>query len=379
MPPYSHTPPARRDPCGRKDEDDQATGKDIMAPRIAVLGGGAIGSSVAADLVRTGHDVTLVDQWPAHVDAINASGLRVVMSDDDFTVRLPARHVCDLAHARETYDVVLLASKGYDTRWMTELIRPWLAEGGMMVGLQNGMCDEDIASIVGRERTLGCVVELSAEVFTPGLVQRNTTRSTTWLGFGELDGRRSERLRWLEEAMRCTASVSISENISGAKWTKLVNSSMILSVFGMLGLQSWQATDRPEVFRLCIQVGRETVAVGAAAGLRLEPIFGFAPEQFHGSTDETIEKLLRAVLGHLGPNARKARGVVLQDYVKGRRTEVQSLTGVVVDKGRALGVPVPANAAVLEVNRRIDAGMIGPDPSNVALAESLIDAARRAA
>jgi hypothetical protein len=58
---------------------------------------------------------------------------------------------------------------------------------------------------------------------------------------------------------------------------------------------------------------------------------------------------------------------------------VQSLTGVVVDKGRALGVPVPANAAVLEVNRRIDAGMIRPDPSNVALAESLIDAARRAA
>jgi hypothetical protein len=115
--------------------------------------------------------------------------------------------------------------------------------------------------------------------------------------------------------MGCTASVSITNNVSGAKWTKLVNSSMILSVFGMLGLQSWQATDRPEVFRLCIQVGRETVAVGAAAGLRLEPIFGFTSEQFHGSTDETIEKLLRAVLGHLGPNARKARGVVLQDWV----------------------------------------------------------------
>ncbi|MEI6320326.1 MAG: 2-dehydropantoate 2-reductase [Pseudomonadota bacterium] len=346
-----------------------------MKPRIAVLGGGAIGSSVAADLARIGEDVTLVDQWPAHVEAINANGLRVVMSDDDFTVRLPALHLCDLAAARETYDLVLLAAKGYDTRWMTELIQPYLAEGGMMVGLQNGMGDEDIASIVGRERTLGCVVELSAEVFSPGLVQRNTTRATTWLGFGELDGRTSERLLWLQQLMGCTASVSITGNVSGAKWTKLVNSSMILSVFGMLGLQSWQATDRPEVFRLCIQVGRETVAVGAAAGLRLEPIFGFTSEQFHGSTDETIETLLRAVLGHLGPNARKARGVVLQDYAKGRRTEVQALTGVVVGKGRALGVPTPANAAVLEVNRRIDAGLLQPDPSNVALAEALIAAA----
>lgn len=346
-----------------------------MATRIAVLGGGAIGSSVAADLARVGEDVTLIDQWPAHVEAIRERGLRVVMSDDDFTVWLPAHHLCDLAQARETYDLVLLACKGYDTRWMTECIRPWLAEGGMMVGLQNGMGDEAIVSIVGRERTLGCVVELSAEVFTPGLVQRNTTRATTWLGFGEFDGRTSERLLWLQQLMGCTASVSISSNIAGAKWTKLVNSSMILSVFGMLGLQSWQATDRPEVFRLCIQVGRETVAVGAAAGLRIEPIFGFSSEQFHGSTDETIETLLRAVLGHLGPNARKARGVVLQDYAKGRRTEVQALTGVVVEKGRALGVPTPANAAVLEVNRRIDAGLLAPDPANVAIAEALIAAA----
>jgi 2-dehydropantoate 2-reductase len=362
--------------------DDCATGSTItagtgesMATKIAVLGAGAIGSSVAADLARIGEDVTLVDQWPAHVEAIRADGLRVVMSDDDFTVRLPVRHVCDLAQVRETYDLVLLACKGYDTRWMAELICPWLAEEGMIVGLQNGMSDEDIVSIIGRGRTLGCVVELSAEVFTPALVQRNTTRATTWLGFGELDGCTSERLLWLQQLMGCTASVSITGNIAGAKWTKLVNSSMILSVFGMLGLQSWQATDRPDVFRLCIQVGRETVAVGAAAGLKLEPIFGFTPEQFHGSTDETIEKLLRAVLGHLGPNARKARGVVLQDYAKGRRTEVQALTGVVVEKARALGVPTPANAAVLEVNRRIDAGLLAPDPSNVAIAEALIAAA----
>ena len=337
-----------------------------------MLGTGAIGSSVAADLARSGCDVTLVDQWPAHVEAMRRRGLRVVMSDDDITVPVRAHHLCDLAGMDGRFDIVLLTAKSYDTRWLTELIAPYLAPDGVMVGLQNGMNDEAIASIVGIGRTLGCVVELSAEVFTPGLVQRNTTRATTWFGFGELDGSITPRLREIESMMRSTAKISVTTNITGAKWTKLVNSSMILSVFGMLGMQSWQATDIPEVFKLCIRVGRETVAVGAALGHQLEPIFGFTAEQLLGSTDETVEKLLRAVLGHLGPNARKARGVVLQDYLKGRRTEVECLTGVVVEKGRLAGVPTPANAAVAHVNQQIRAGVLKPDPSNIAIVERML-------
>jgi 2-dehydropantoate 2-reductase len=343
-----------------------------MTRKIAVLGTGAIGSSVAADLVKAGHDVTLIDQWPAHVEAMQAQGLRVVMSDDDFTVPVSACHVCDLASRNDRFDLVMLAAKSYDTRWLVELIKPYLHAQGVLVGLQNGMNDDAIASIVGKQRTLGCVVELSAEVFTPGLVQRNTTRNTTWFGFGELDGSYTPRLREIEALMSCTAKVSLTPNITGAKWTKLVNSSMILSVFGMLGLQSWQATDIPEVFKICIRVGRETMAVGAALGYQLEPIFGFTAEQMLGSDDETVEKLLRAVLGHLGPNARKARGVVLQDYLKGRHTEVECLTGVVVEKGRSVNVPTPANDAVLYVNQQIRAGALKPEASNIAIVERMM-------
>lgn len=344
----------------------------MMTRKIAVLGTGAIGGSVAADFVKAGHDVTLIDQWPAHVEAMRAHGLRVVMSDDDFTVPVRALHVCELASQPARFDIVMLAAKSYDTRWLTELIKPYLQADGVLVGLQNGMNDEAIASIVGKERTLGCVVELSAEVFTPGLVQRNTTRKTTWFGFGELDGSYTPRLREIEALMSCTAKVSLTPNITGAKWTKLVNSSMILSVFGMLGLQSWQATDIPEVFKVCIRVGRETMAVGAALGYQLEPIFGFTAEQMLGSDDETVEKLLRAVLGHLGPNARKARGVVLQDYLKGRQTEVECLTGVVVEKGRTVDVPTPANDAVLYVNQQIRAGALKPEASNIAIVETMM-------
>ena len=68
-----------------------------MTGRVAILGAGAIGSSVGADLTEAGEDVVLVDQWPAHVEAMKATGLRVVMPDNDLRVSPQALHLCDLA------------------------------------------------------------------------------------------------------------------------------------------------------------------------------------------------------------------------------------------------------------------------------------------
>jgi 2-dehydropantoate 2-reductase len=343
-----------------------------MKKMIAVLGTGGIGSSVGADLTRAGHDVTLIDQWPAHVEAMKAKGLRVVMPDGEFTAPVTAHHLCDVCTLNREFDFVLLAAKSYDARWMAEFIRPYLAADGVLVGVQNGMNEEAIAPIVGRERVIGCAFELSAEVFTPGLVQRNTLRERTWFGLGELDGTVTPRLKELEEIMSAVGTVALTQNITGAKWAKLVNSSMILAPFGMLKLQSWQAIEIPEVFRLCIQLGRETVAVGAALGYTIEPIFGLSAAEFMGSTDEIVEKLLRTIVIHHGETSRQVRGVVLQDYLKGRLTETDWLSGLVVRKGAEAGVPTPANAAVVEINRRIRAGELKPDRANLALVEAIL-------
>ena len=155
---------------------------------MAVLGAGAIGSSVGADLTKAGYDVTVIDQWPAQVEAMKASGLHIQMKDGDFNVPVRAFHLCDLASANLEFDIVFLAVKSNDTRWLAEFIKPYLKEDGVLVGVLNGMNDDSIASIVGRDRTVGCVVELPAEIFTPGLIQRNTTHKGTWFAVGELDG-----------------------------------------------------------------------------------------------------------------------------------------------------------------------------------------------
>jgi 2-dehydropantoate 2-reductase len=340
--------------------------------KIAVLGAGAIGSSIAADIARAGHDLTVIDQWPAHIDAMKADGLRVKIPDEDIHVAVDAQHLCDVCTLNRTFDLVLLSAKSYDSAWMAQFIAPYLAADGVLVPVQNSLNDEWVAPIVGRGRDVACAFELSAEVFTPGLVQRNTMRDRTWFGIGELDGRITPRLAEIQKILACAGKVTITPNIHGAKWAKLVNSSMILAPFGMLGLQSWEATEIPEVFSLCVKLGRETMAVGAALGITIEPIFGMSAEEFNVSTDAIVEKLLRAILIHHGETARQVRGVVLQDYLKGRMTETDYLNGLIARKGRAAGVPTPANDAVVEINRRIRAGELKPARTNIEVAYRLL-------
>ena len=210
-----------------------------------MLGVGAIGSSVGADLADAGEDILLVDQWPAHVEAMRSRGLRVVMPDHDLQVSVRAMHICDLARERPVFDIVFLAAKSYDTTWMTHLIAPFLAEGSVFVGLQNGMNDDTIGSIVGRSRIVASVVELSAEIYEPGLVQRDTTRTGTWFGVGELDGAMTDRLREVGSLLGHSARVSLTDNILGAKWTKLVANSMTMGPFSLLGLKNWDAAALP--------------------------------------------------------------------------------------------------------------------------------------
>ena len=340
-----------------------------MTGRVAILGAGAIGSSVGADLTEAGEDVVLVDQWPAHVEAMKDTGLRVVMPDNDLRVSPQALHLCDLATEQPLFDVVFLATKSYDTAWMSQLIAPFLAADGVFVGLQNGMNEETIIPIVGRDRIVASVVELSAEIYEPGFVQRDTTRSGTWFGVGELDGAITDRVGEMADLLRHSARVTVTDNILGAKWTKLVANSMTMGPFSLLGLKNWDAAALPGMTEISLGLGRESAAVGAALGHRLEPIFGLSAEDFAGSNDQVLVTAMRTLHNHVGKEATTA---TVQDLLKGRRTELEHITGMVVRKGREVGVPTPINDAVLGLGREIAAGTRAMDPSNLDVLKAML-------
>jgi 2-dehydropantoate 2-reductase len=299
---------------------------------------------------------------------MRANGLRISMPDEELHVPVRAYHLCDVCTLNQKFDVVLLMVKAYDTRWMCEFIKPYLHDDGLLVGIQNAMTANEIADVVGGARTIGCVVELSSEIFTPGIVQRNTPPAKTWFGLGSLDASTTGRIPEIEAILRHVGKVSVSPDILAAKWMKLVVNTMCLGPYAMLGLRLSEAAELPGMRELILKVGAEALELGQHLGHSIQPIFGLRPEDVKGS-NQLLEKLMDKLNRDIGP---RARDCVLQDHLKGRYSEVDLINGLVVEESERLGRAAPANAAIVEITRRIQSGTLKPDPANLELARGMM-------
>ena len=341
-----------------------------MSKKLAVLGTGAIGGSIGADLTRAGYDVALIDQWPAHVEAMKSQGLRVRMPEGELHLPVQAVHICELAGLKTQFDIVFLAAKSYDSRWMAELIKPYLKPDGVLISTQNSLNDEWVAPIIGPERDIGCALELSAELFDPGIVKRNTDPAHTRFVVGELDGTITARVQEVAQILGVAGKTEVTANIWGAKWTKLTVNTMVMGVDSIGGIGPWELVQNTKYVDFCVKLGRETVEVGAALGHTLEPLFGLTAEDFLGSTDEKLKTLVLKLAGDVG---KEARSCVLQDLLKGRLSEIGGyLNGLVARKGRDVNVQTPLNEVVASLVGQIEDGKLQMNRSNLEMLDQYL-------
>ena len=330
--------------------------------RIAMLGAGAIGGCVAADLALAGLQITVIDGWAAHVEMIRERGLMVETEKPEGgkqirTAHMTALHVGEVASVRQPFDVIFLGVKSYDTRWATELVKPHLRPDGLFVGLQNGLCDEDIASIVGRHRTIGCVVQLAAETFEPGRILRRMPAATTWFGVGALDPAIQWRTPEIAALLERSAKVSVLDDVVDGKWTKLVHNAAVMGPVGLMGMTNFEALHDTAARDFMLRVASEAAQVMLAAGRKPAAVYGAPASELAGSVDEVIARLLTTMARPAGQGTRNA---VLQDHLKGRCSEVDAINGVIVAVGRQLGIATPLNQRVVDVTSRIWSGAEQP-------------------
>ena len=328
--------------------------------RIAVIGTGANGASIGADFVRAGYDVTFIEQWPDHVEAMRKNGVTVNMPDETVVTPVNAIHLCQVAEVKEKFDLIFMLVKAYDTRWAAELIKPVIAEGGLVVGLQNGMSIDDLTDVLGPERVMGAVIECCSNMFEPGVCNRETPPEGSWFGLGGLTPTTQQRAESVAEVLRHAGRVDIYEDIRSAKWMKLVANASELVPSALLNMPLHEVAQDPEMVVYMKQCAKEALAVCIASGSKIVPIFGLTEAE--QDPDKYAVELFDQVMAHFTfPNTLTT---VLQDWRKGRRAEINEINGLVVDVGAQLGIPTPANAVTLDIARRIEAGDIEATPEN---------------
>lgn len=332
-----------------------------MDKKIAVLATGANGSCISADLTRAGLDVSMIDQWPAHIEAMRANGLTIRTKDDEYNVKVKAYHLCDICTLSEKFDVVLLTSKAYDSRWLTEFIKPYLADDGLLVAVQNCMTAEMIAEVVGPERTVGCVVELASQLFDPGEVRRSTKPEGTWFGLGAFDPAHEGRIEEVAQVLRHAGKVDVTDDVLSAKWMKLIVNAMTMALKAMAGATNEQFYKYDGAREMVLRSGEEALAAGQVLGYKVVPIFGLKPDDV-ANTNQLLELLLDKITHDVGPTALNT---VLQDHMKGRYSEIDMINGLVSAESQKRGRLTPMSDVVVELTREIHAGRLKPDPANL--------------
>jgi 2-dehydropantoate 2-reductase len=336
-----------------------------MGTRIGIIGAGAIGSVVGGLLAKAGRDVTLVDQWPEHVEAMKYKGLRLSGTCGEHTIRVKALHIHETQGVREPFDAVFIAVKSYDTEWATQLGVTYLRKpDGFVVDFQNGINDERVAAVAGKGRALGCVITIGAGLYEPGHAIRTDTGA---VGFkiGEHDGADSRRARDLARIMNDVAPAKVTTNLWGERWSKLAVNCMANPLAGLSGLGSAEVRSERDPCRIAVRIAAEAITVARALGHEVEPIYGIDPQRY---VEAGEGRGLEALLADMAASVRHLSGgrpSLLQDVLKGRRTEIEHLNGYVSEQGRRVGVQTPFNEAIVELFRRHGVGTLKPDPTNL--------------
>jgi 2-dehydropantoate 2-reductase len=282
---------------------------------IAVVGAGAVGCYFGATLARSGVPVTLIGR-AQHVEAINRDGLLLERSDFQEYIKVQASTEID---AVRDATIILLCVKTIDTETAALQIAPHLAADGLLVSFQNGVDNVERIRRATGINAIPAVVYVAAAMSGPGRVKHN--------GRGDIVIGDVPRVSTLFQ--RAGIPCRISDNIAGELWTKLVMNCAYNAVSAVTGSRYLPIKNNSLTRDVMKGLIEEVVAVANAGGIQIA----------------TANHLMEAAL-KLGDAMASATSSTQQDLSLGRLTEIDSLNGYVVRRGRELGVPTPVNSTL---------------------------------
>jgi 2-dehydropantoate 2-reductase len=321
--------------------------------KTLVVGVGALGGLIAARLLAAGVPVCLATRDAQTAAGLKASGLRV--SGLGGSVAAPVTGAAPLEDWRGAFDLIVLATKAGDAMEAAPRLPGLLGPGGTLLPIQNGSVALSLADLLGAQ-VLGGLSNLGAAMTAPGVFEQ---RNAGHLLIGEVAGSASERAervgRWLGQGVEAR----VTANFRGAVWSKLLLNCAGTTIGAVAGGTLRQFTATAEGRELFGRTYDEALAVALASGARPERmVVDPVPPGWNGRSvpGEAQDAWLAQVLQGYGD----AKPSMLQDFERGRGTEIDYLNGHVVALGRQLGIPTPVNAALVETVHAITRGQLTP-------------------
>ena len=305
--------------------------------KIYFLGAGALGCAIGGTLAAAGSDVTLIDPFHAHVDAINRDGLRMRIGGSERDERVVRVNAATSVEGLAAPDLIIVLVKSFHTREAILGARAIVGEHTTVMSLQNGMGHEDIlAEVLGAKHVMAGKTYVGGVLLAPGHIIAGTRGKLTIIG--ELNGSISPRAQAIAaEFTRAGLPTTASDNIVGTMWDKLLINVATGAISGVTGLTYGPLYAVPEIEACAIAAVSEAMAAAKAAGVKLS--IATARDAWQMAAEGLPAEF---------------RTSMLQSLDKGSATEIDFINGAVVRAGARLGVPTPVNQTLVAAIKGIE-------------------------
>jgi 2-dehydropantoate 2-reductase len=299
--------------------------------KILVFGAGALGGFVGGVLSQK-FDVTLFGKGEKMLP-IRDSGLKITGVTE--IVAKPEVAYEPQGLKDQEFDLIILTVKSYDTESAMGVIKDIINLNTAVISLQNGLDNEvKIAKVIGEERTLGGVTSHGLTSMEPGHVHHAGVGETK---VGELDGDDSERIKKIALALSSVGiETEISQDINKEIWIKGIVNAGINPLTSLTGLKNGYLLKIPYLEQLLEDTCQECIEVAKGEGLDLADC-------------DAIEKT-KTVARLTAEN----RSSMLQDLDRGRKTEIDSINGRIVEIGGKHAIDTPINSTLVSLIKGIE-------------------------
>jgi 2-dehydropantoate 2-reductase len=307
--------------------------------RVLIAGAGALGLVFGGFLRRAGHHVTLLGRG-AHLDAVAQRGLRIAGLWGEHQVG-GFDLASDVARLRGSFDAIMITVKSYHTDAIAGALAPLLADGGVMISLQNGLGNaEALAAHVGARRVLAGRVIFGAEAVAPGRVRVTVYADPVLVGAWPLAGDAdldTQAQRWAECFADAGVPSAYCDDIRAALWGKVLYNAALNPLGALLGVHYGALGEDADARAVMNAVIGEAFAVAVAEGVALPWA--------------TAAEYLSVFYGRLVPSTFHHRSSMLQDLERRRPTEIDAINGEVWRRGAVHGIVAPVNELLTRLVR----------------------------